>query len=561
MKTPWTSLERSWTCSTERDGNHLKGDAFCSPRTHTALTYKGQVRPPKRGATALVSKLHLFFPVTRGILVEAKCYGSLPNNVSALFQRLANGERAVFEKENYLVAEEKGVEGRLNHHVMHTLQHVAEVSRLSNVQLGDFKATSESRQVGQSDSMPDMTVMSKDTQECRVLGECKADWDSLMLRNYRMREGKGQSKEFRKWLSKCFTNSPFETFWCSFLPEKIGSYLWGHKCKYGFVTTYLYTVFVWYPHQTSDQKQDFLYVSRPIPYHEKYQAQTAGPVRLSVRQAIWYLMLKGNGPQSEWQMTEGDSEQDTSRLGLADASGSGSGGGGGGGTSRKKSRLGQSPSSAAQQPCSGVPPGTTYASGSGGGRSELPSRLGASASSAAQRPSSGGLLGTTYASGSGDGRSELPSRLGASASSAAKQPSSGGPLATTYASVVNRARPEPLTRDQWKRLQPAMVVSQNISGRTEEWRMQPKRGGPTKPLELRNVVQRIGPRGELAVVYSDKTGAYLLNVPNSFKAFLAQRQVSSGQQSSNDGVTRGTMSRLTLEQSKPVRKSPNVRSL
>ena len=89
---------------------------------------------------------------------------------------------------------------------MHTLQHVAEISGLNHVQLGDFKATSESRNEDTSD-IPDMTVMSRDRQECRVLGECKADWTSQMLRDYRARVGGGQSPEFRKWLSKCFINA------------------------------------------------------------------------------------------------------------------------------------------------------------------------------------------------------------------------------------------------------------------------------------------------------------------------------------------------------------------
>ena len=58
--------------------------------------------------------------------------------------------------------------------------------------------------------------------------------------------------------------------------------------------------------------------------------------------------------------------------------------------------------------------------------------------------------------------------------------------------------------------------------------MELKKGGPTKSIELRNIAQRTGPGDELAIVYSDKTGAYLLQVPNAFKAFLAQRQPSSG---------------------------------
>jgi hypothetical protein len=200
---------------------------------------------------------------------------------------------------------------------------------------------------------------------------------------------------------------------------------------------------------------DVLYVSRPISYNEAYQAQPPGAVRVSVRLAIWYLMLKGNDLPSEWQMRKDDSVQNTSGLRSADASG-------------------------------------------GGG-----------------------------------GRSGLPSHLGGSGSSAAEQPSSGGSFGTTYSRSISHAPPKPLTSDQWKKLQPPVVVSQNILGKTEEWRMELKKGGPTKSIELRNIAQRTGPGGELAIVYSDKTGAYLLQVPNAFKAFLAQRQPSSGQQSSH----------------------------
>ncbi len=94
-----------------------------------------------------------------------------------------------------------------------TLQHAAEISGLTHVQVGDFKAISESRNQDTSDIL-DMTVMSKDRQECRVLGKCKADWTSQMLREYEARGAGGRSPEFRKWISKCFihTSRPFSAY-------------------------------------------------------------------------------------------------------------------------------------------------------------------------------------------------------------------------------------------------------------------------------------------------------------------------------------------------------------
>ena len=102
---------------------------------------------------------------------------------------------------------------------------------------------------------------------------------------------------------------------------------------------------------------DVIYVSRPISHNEAYQAQPPGAVRVSVRQAIWYLLLKGNDLPSELHIRKHDSVQNRSGLRSADAS------------------------------------------GGGGGRSELPSQLGGSGSSAAEQPSSGGSFGTNYSRG------------------------------------------------------------------------------------------------------------------------------------------------------------------
>jgi hypothetical protein len=140
-----------------------------------------------------------FDKVVRDFIYHPQHPNRLPDNASALFQRPPGQRRADFEREKYLVAEEKGVEGRFNHHVMHTLQHAAEISGLNHVQLGDFKATSESRNEDTSD-IPDMTVMSRDRQECRVLGECKADWTSQMLRDYRARGGEARAPNLENGL-------------------------------------------------------------------------------------------------------------------------------------------------------------------------------------------------------------------------------------------------------------------------------------------------------------------------------------------------------------------------
>ena len=134
--------------------------------------------------------------------VERFIYGEgqthrIPNNHMTLFQRPPGPARARFETEAYLCGEEKGVEGRFNHQVMHTLQHAAQLGGLS-VRLGDFRATQQGQ--GNASRVPDMACMTigpAPKQYVRVLGECKADWIGQMLGDYDMGDE-------RIWISTCF---------------------------------------------------------------------------------------------------------------------------------------------------------------------------------------------------------------------------------------------------------------------------------------------------------------------------------------------------------------------
>jgi hypothetical protein len=84
------------------------------------------------------------------------------------------------------------------------------------------------------------------------------------------------------------------------------------ELQYGFITTYHFTVFVWQAHFTGEgtQSTDSLYISRPIPHDQVYvPGQT-----VSVRQIMWYLMLKANGAERDWKMTYHSATSNTPQL-------------------------------------------------------------------------------------------------------------------------------------------------------------------------------------------------------------------------------------------------------
>lgn len=79
---------------------------------------------------------------------------------------------------------------------------------------------------------------------------------------------------------------------------QIASYLHSFKVQYGFITTYNYTIFLWfrhYSHHDSTQTADTVQISRPIPHDRQYipRSHPDGP-KVTIRQGIWYLMCKAD---------------------------------------------------------------------------------------------------------------------------------------------------------------------------------------------------------------------------------------------------------------------------
>ena len=115
---------------------------------------------------------------------------------------------------------------------------------------------------------------------------------------------------------------PVEDFARSLLPGQLANYLRAYELRYGFITTYYHTMIVKYTHWTTREADDILLISRPIPHDQAFQQGH----RVSVRQAIWYLMLQAEHEDS-WKLTQTLS---TGQPGQRSAQA----GGGGGGSAR-----------------------------------------------------------------------------------------------------------------------------------------------------------------------------------------------------------------------------------
>lgn len=183
------------------------------------------------------------------------------------------------------------------------------------VTVGDFRAAYEAHFGETLNKVPDFVCVTKTgnpKQGARLVGECKADWESGMLEDYskaRIIDGSVQGATMlRRWLSKCLKCILFTVSSCSHLLGQVAAYLKHLHLRYGFITTYNHTIFVRYDSTDFNEdrtKFDTLHITKPIPWRQMYvPAQSGKDPVVSVRQAMWFLMLKASGGEDIWRMKD-----------------------------------------------------------------------------------------------------------------------------------------------------------------------------------------------------------------------------------------------------------------
>ncbi|KAK2812029.1 hypothetical protein FQN50_001738 [Emmonsiellopsis sp. PD_5] len=182
------------------------------------------------------------------------------------------------ERENYLCGDEQSVCGRYSQNALQPAAAVG-LSRNIGTRFGDFKTCEESK--SESDSIPDFVGVASDPYRLdfekmkdhdvkkpmmKLLGEAKTPWKHNLLEYYKKFTA-GDGRQIRHALGQ------------------VAGYMHQFKMKYGFLTTYDYTIFI--KQVISPGEEPELAISQPFAFDK---------TSFSVREFLYYLLTLTTRP-------------------------------------------------------------------------------------------------------------------------------------------------------------------------------------------------------------------------------------------------------------------------
>ncbi|KAI1922249.1 hypothetical protein LOZ12_000584 [Ophidiomyces ophidiicola] len=198
-------------------------------------------------------------------------------------------EAGCVDHEHYLCGDEQSVCGRYGQNALAPVSAVAFHNGLK-YRFGDYKVSSESTYPGNGTYIPDFVAVScpaanlgellklkKDTPHNMVIvGEAKTPWKHDLMTAWSKFSESGDDENIRHAFGQIVT------------------YMQRFKMRYGFLTTYNYTIFL---RQELRGGEPVLYFTRPI---EATSSLESGSI--SIRQCFYYLLSKCQSP-GDYQIT------------------------------------------------------------------------------------------------------------------------------------------------------------------------------------------------------------------------------------------------------------------